>query len=62
MLHEIYDGGGNDAYLLFCVNFYVPHTTTLMLLVNNVMPPKKMQCEIIYQPTTSAIMRYIALK
>ena len=30
-------------------------TTTLMLLVNNVMPPRKMQYEIMYQPTTSAI-------
>ena len=40
---------------LFCVNFYVPVQQHWCLLVNNVMPPKKMQYEIIHQPTTSAM-------
>ena len=38
-------------------------TTTLMLIVNNVMPPKKMQYEIIIISTYNQCdMRYIALK
>ena len=36
----------------------VVHHYSLMVLVNNIMPPKKMQYEIIYQPTTSGYQIY----